>query len=137
MSWDSYLTNLTTLQDGTVVGEAAAIHGYDGSVWASSPGLSITAEEVKKILGDRSGFMMSGPTVGGMKCFMIRDQLDTDQEWLMPLKTKASEGKKVQPITVGKSKTALIFLVGLPDAAAGMINENTHKIVKYLRDMNM
>eukprot|EP01123_Difflugia_compressa_P010733 TRINITY_DN3_c0_g1_i3.p1 TRINITY_DN3_c0_g1~~TRINITY_DN3_c0_g1_i3.p1 ORF type:complete len:127 (-),score=37.17 TRINITY_DN3_c0_g1_i3:130-510(-) len=55
MSWQSYVdTNLV----GTGLVSVAAIVGHDGSVWASSNGFKVSADEAKKLL---AGFADPGP----------------------------------------------------------------------------
>ncbi|MGH0185415.1 UNVERIFIED_CONTAM: hypothetical protein FKN15_017929 [Acipenser sinensis] len=104
MSWDSYVTNL--LADGEC--QDAAIIGYkDGvSVWASAPGktlCNVTPEEIAVLTGkDRASFLTNGLTLGKVKCSVLRDRLDFEDEWTMDLRTKAA-GQPTYNISVAKA----------------------------------
>jgi len=70
MSWDSYRDTITN--SGSV--SKAAIVGVEGGVWSTSPGLDVTAEEIKAILSglaNPSTFQSSGVKVGGQKYMYI------------------------------------------------------------------
>lgn len=51
-------------------------------------------EEVMKLCGDRALLCECGPTIKGMKCIIIRDNMDDDKEPTLHMKTKPdSDGK--------------------------------------------
>ncbi|KAJ3055736.1 profilin, required for normal timing of actin polymerization in response to thermal stress [Rhizophlyctis rosea] len=72
MSWQSYVdTNLL----GTRKITKAAIHGLDGSLWATSKGFSVTPTEAQaliKAFTDASGIRANGLHVGGTKYIALR-----------------------------------------------------------------
>ncbi|MBN3285269.1 PROF1 protein, partial [Polyodon spathula] len=104
MSWDSYVSSL--LADGDC--QDAAIIGYkDGvSIWASTPGktlCNVTPEEIAVLTGkDRTSFLTNGLTLGKVKCSVLRDRLDTEEEWTVDLRTKAP-GEPTYNISVAKA----------------------------------
>ncbi|KAJ3292958.1 profilin, required for normal timing of actin polymerization in response to thermal stress [Borealophlyctis nickersoniae] len=72
MSWQSYVdSNLV----GTKKITKAAIHGHDGSLWATSKGFSIAPQEVQTLVKgytDPSGVRANGLHLGGVKYIVIR-----------------------------------------------------------------
>lgn len=70
MSWDSYRDTL--IKSGSVT--KAAVVGHEGGVWSSSPGLEITADEIKTLirgLSNAEALQASGVRVGGQKYMYI------------------------------------------------------------------
>uniref|UniRef100_A0A3Q3A0Z9 Profilin n=2 Tax=Kryptolebias marmoratus TaxID=37003 RepID=A0A3Q3A0Z9_KRYMA len=142
MSWQSYIDSLKTAdQSGLVPVNEAAICGIapgQESVWVSTPGLSsITAEEIKKLSGDRSGFGQHGVYIGGQRCRLIRDQMDTDPIFALDLKTAADADGNAYGICVGKSKTAVVIVKGTKDASGGQLSSKVFTVVSHLRKSNM
>eukprot|EP00124_Ichthyophonus_hoferi_P002237 Ihof_evm1s145 gene=Ihof_evmTU1s145 len=72
MSWQSYVdSNLV----GTGAVSKAAIHGHDGSLWATSAGLNITPQEVTKLVAatdDASPLHTGGIILAGVKYQFLR-----------------------------------------------------------------
>ncbi|KAI8894928.1 profilin [Globomyces pollinis-pini] len=72
MSWQAYVdTNLV----GTGKVSRAAIHGHDGSLWATSKGFTVSPTEIQSIVGafkDAGGVRANGLLVGGVKHIAIR-----------------------------------------------------------------
>nr|ALS04482.1 profilin [Acartia pacifica] len=67
MSWQSYVDDQLI---GTKVVEDAIICGHDGNIWASSPGIKATPEELKKMInniGNAEVLATNGVTLGGIK----------------------------------------------------------------------
>ncbi|KAG9346413.1 hypothetical protein JZ751_006724 [Albula glossodonta] len=135
MSWQSYIDNLTA--DGVVI--EAAIAGCESgqeSVWASKGEFcKITPAEIRQLMAsDRSSLFSTGVTMGGVKCTVLRDNLNTDQNHTMDLKTKSSD---TQPdtfnITVGKSNKALVIVKGAKDTHGGKLNPRAFSMAEHLR----
>ncbi|XP_023257787.1 profilin-1-like [Seriola lalandi dorsalis] len=142
MSWDSYIDNLKTPDSNGVVAVAeAAICGMlsgSESVWASTPALAnISVEEIKRLAGKRSDFGQSGPLIGGVKCRMIRDNMDNDGMFSLDLKTAADASGNAFSVCVGKSKSALVIAKGTKEANGGQLASKVFGIVNYLRGVNM
>jgi len=71
MSWDQYVTNLTS--SGSV--KKAAVCGVDGSVWAQSQGFNVKPEEVKKLIDgckNADQLRQHGIIVGGVKYIFLQ-----------------------------------------------------------------
>ncbi|KXS21311.1 Profilin/allergen [Gonapodya prolifera JEL478] len=72
MSWQQYVDqNLI----GTKLVSKAAIHGHDGTLWATSAGFSINGTEIKNLIAgfkDATGLRSSGLHIGGTKYFLLR-----------------------------------------------------------------
>eukprot|EP00088_Acartia_fossae_P049848 TRINITY_DN5527_c0_g1_i1.p1 TRINITY_DN5527_c0_g1~~TRINITY_DN5527_c0_g1_i1.p1 ORF type:complete len:127 (-),score=29.36 TRINITY_DN5527_c0_g1_i1:917-1297(-) len=67
MSWQSYIDDHLV---GTKVVSDALICGHDGNVWATSPKLKATPQELKKVIdniGNTSVLSENGVMVGGVK----------------------------------------------------------------------
>ncbi|KAJ3216729.1 profilin, required for normal timing of actin polymerization in response to thermal stress [Dinochytrium kinnereticum] len=72
MSWQAYVdSNLV----GTGKITQAAIHGHDGSLWATSAGFTISQTEAKKLaeaFKDASGIRAGGLHIANVKYFTLR-----------------------------------------------------------------
>jgi len=71
MSWQSYVDYL--IHSGKV--SKAAIHGHDGSKYATSPGFNVSQEECKQIyagFSDPDSLKSHGLFVAGKKYFILR-----------------------------------------------------------------
>ncbi|KAL3050808.1 profilin-1-like [Trematomus bernacchii] len=134
MSWDGYITSLMAATDGVSHVSGAAICGQDGSTWAASDNMKcITAEEVKKLIGDTSTFHQSGPVVAGMKCMMIRDQYEDPSSYCLQLKSRKDAEGNTFNICVGKTTTAVVIAKGTKEANGGQVTAKVYTIVSYLR----
>ncbi|XP_044040409.1 profilin-1 [Siniperca chuatsi] len=141
MSWQSYIDNLKTPdQSGNVPVMEAAICGIASgqeSVWVSTPGLAgITTEEIKKLAGDRSTFRQAGPYVAGMKCMLLRDQMDVESVYTLDLKTSKINDQSYS-ICVGKSNQAIVIAQGTKDANGGQLATKVYTVVDHLRKAGM
>jgi profilin len=118
MSWDQYVTNLTS--SGSV--SKAAICGIDGSIWAQSAGFNIKAEEVKKLVDGckkADALRQHGITVGGTKYIFLQ----SDEAQI--------QGKKEQTgISVAKAGKCVV--VGT--YASGQQPGNCRMQVERIRD---
>mmetsp|Transcript_14516 Transcript_14516/g.25042 ORF Transcript_14516/g.25042 Transcript_14516/m.25042 type:complete len:146 (-) Transcript_14516:150-587(-) len=140
MSWQTYI-------DSNLLGAGfcyAAIVGYDGSIWANSPGYTVLPAEAKAIVGLLSGNMQnlnsaasSGFYVAGQKYAYTRGECD-DPEGAAPfLQGRCKEeGKSAQGIIIYRTTKALI--VGVHDpaysngASFGKVNTEIGKIADYM-----
>jgi profilin len=72
MSWQSYVDS-SMVGTGKIV--KGAIHGHDGSLWATTPGFNVSATEMTALLNaykDASGIRANGLFIGGDKNIAIR-----------------------------------------------------------------
>ncbi|XP_071315461.1 profilin-1 [Trachinotus anak] len=132
-SWDSYIKNL--MDDGII--EEAAICGMNPpSVWAKSPQMSISVEEIKKLLADRSGFAQCGPCISGVKCRMLRDNMDDEGIFTLNLKTASDAEGNTYSVSVGKTLQTLVIGKGKKDANGGQVASKVFATVEHLRKAN-
>ena len=122
MSWQTYVDqNLVGAKKVTT----GAIAGFDGSIWARSPTLNITAQEAKNIYAGYSNpstFQASGIVVAGVKYMFLRVEGDS------------LIGKKGQGgVHIAKTNKALI--IGVYDAPILPTDASTgvEKIADYLK----
>ncbi|XP_067109844.1 profilin-2-like isoform X2 [Osmerus mordax] len=135
MSWQSYVDNL--MADGSC--QDCAIVGYTDAkyVWAAHAGgsfLNITPQEIDVIVGkDRQSFFTNGMSLGGSKCSVIRDSMQTDNDWTMDIRTKSTGGPTYN-ISVGKAGKVLVLVMGKEGVHGGGLNKKAYSMAKYLRD---
>ena len=122
MSWQAYVDNNLV---GAKKVTSGAIAGFDGSIWAKSPSLNISAQEAKNLYAGYSNpstFQASGIVVGGVKYMFLR----VDGESLI--------GKKGQGgIHISKTNKALIIGVYEPPLLPTDASTGVEKIADYLR----
>ncbi|TRY93626.1 hypothetical protein DNTS_030344 [Danionella cerebrum] len=137
MSWDSYVTNLTSsewVDDAVIIGLTPG----QETVWASAPGgwlSGVTAAEVKKIVdSNRGDLFASGVTLAGRKCTVLRDNLNMDGQNTMDIKMKITEtNQDPLSLTIGRSLKALIIAKGVKDAHGGNVNSPVFTMTAHLR----
>jgi len=72
MSWQAYVDNNLV---GSKCVVKAAIHGIDGSKWATTPGFTVSLDETKKLAAsfkDATGIRSNGLFIGGQKYFALK-----------------------------------------------------------------
>lgn len=68
-----------------------------------SSSIFFQVDEIKRLAGTRTDFGASGPCVGGMKCRMLRDNLDDEGLHSMQLKTVADGSGNAYMVCIGKT----------------------------------
>ncbi|XP_063042619.1 profilin-1 [Engraulis encrasicolus] len=138
MSWDSYITNVMA---NDFVMDCAIVGLEPPSIWASQSGgklANLTAAEMKSLAGNqtsRQSFMAGGLTLAGVKCTVLRDQLDVDGSYCMDIRTKSSETEPdTFSICIAKSNKALVIVKAKKDVHGGKVNKVAFDMAKYLRD---
>eukprot|EP00003_Mantamonas_plastica_P022469 TRINITY_DN3821_c0_g3_i2.p1 TRINITY_DN3821_c0_g3~~TRINITY_DN3821_c0_g3_i2.p1 ORF type:complete len:171 (+),score=27.64 TRINITY_DN3821_c0_g3_i2:510-1022(+) len=124
------ITNRTYVDD-SLVGSGfvsdAAIFGHDGSEWATSSGLNVSADEVAALLAslnDNSSAFSSGLVIGGVKYMCIRIDDNT------------AYGKKGQAgVTIYKTGQALIIGTHSEDLQGGNCEVTVGKVADYLIEL--
>ncbi|XP_075062389.1 profilin-1-like [Mixophyes fleayi] len=138
MSWDDYVVSMidSSCQDAAIVGT-----GPTPCVWACHPGGvlgKITPAEVKELTKeDRSSLFINGVTIGGVKCSVIRDSLNSPDSHMMDLRTKSTDGKPTCNVAIYRANTAIIIAMAAEGVYGGTLNTKTHLVGKYLRDQNV
>ncbi|KNC97293.1 profilin [Spizellomyces punctatus DAOM BR117] len=125
MSWQAYVdSNLI----GTGKIQQAAIHGLDGSLWATSKGFSVAQNEVQTLIKsftDASTIRASGIHLNGSKYFTLRAD------------DRSIYGKQGQGgVVIVKTKQAV--LIGVYDAPvqAGEATKVVEGLADYLISVN-
>ncbi|NP_958493.1 profilin-2 [Danio rerio] len=136
MSWASYVENLMSdgsCQDAAIVGCTAEAK----YVWGAQEGgtfANITPTEIDVLVGkDRQSFFTNGLTLGSKKCSVIRDNLTTEGDWTMDIRTKSQGGEPTYNIAVGKATKTLIMVKGKEGIHGGQLNKKTYTMAEYLR----
>ncbi|XP_010288911.1 PREDICTED: profilin-3 [Phaethon lepturus] len=112
--------------------EDVAIVGLSDNkcVWAAKPGgllAAISPQEVALIMDqDRKTFLLTGITVAGKKCSVIRDNLMVDEDNAMDVRSKGIDSRS---ICIGKTPNALIFLMGKKGVHGGALNQKVHDMI--------
>ncbi|XP_069544039.1 profilin-1-like [Brachyistius frenatus] len=139
--WQTYIENLMAPDStGLLLVTKAAICGIEKgkeNVWSSSPDFPITAEEIKKLVGDSSTFSQCGVHIGGIKCLLLRNQLEEEGSFCMQLKTVADADGKTHGMCVGKTFKAVVIVKGAPDAGGGQLCSRVFNIVQHLRGSHL
>ncbi|XP_042673855.1 profilin-3 [Centrocercus urophasianus] len=99
-------------------------------VWATKPGgllSAVSPYEVDLITGqDRKTFLMTGITIAGKKCSVIRDSLLVEGDNVMDVRSKGGDSRS---ICIGRTPKALIFLMGNRGVHGGVLNQKIHDMI--------
>ncbi|NWI67807.1 PROF3 protein, partial [Todus mexicanus] len=125
--WKQYLNSI--LEDSDI--EDVAIMGLsDKCMWAAKSGgllAAISPAEASLIMSqDRETFLLTGITIAGKKCSVIRDSLLVDEDNVMDVRSKGSNSRS---ICIGKTPKALIFLMGKKGVHGGALNQKVHNMI--------
>ncbi|EDO36356.1 predicted protein [Nematostella vectensis] len=124
MSWQAYVDNNMV---GTGKVQRAAIHGLDGSCWATSSGFSVSQQEAMELLKSLKDGSVSAKTIGGAKYMMLRNDQESK---ICYLKLKDKGG-----FCVCLTKQALV-IGGYEESAggAGNCNNVVEQLAQYLKE---
>ncbi|XP_033929392.1 profilin-1 isoform X2 [Melopsittacus undulatus] len=134
--WAPYVDTL--LADGTC--QDAAIVGYRDTpaVWAAAPGktfANITAAEVQALVSpERGPLLVSGLTLGGLRCSVIRDSLLVEGEHSMDLRSKGgAPGTATVNITAAITNKTIVLAMGKEGVHGGCVNKKCYDLANHLR----
>ncbi|CAG8649248.1 13212_t:CDS:2 [Funneliformis caledonium] len=125
MSWQSYVDN-QLIGTGKIV--QAAIYGHNGSLWATSPGFSLSPEEITTLVeafNNAEKIQANGLYVNGIKYFALSHD-DTNVHG-----KKGGDG-----VVAFKTTQAVIIGVYKEGTAAGAANKVVGDLGDYLRGLN-
>ncbi|NXL90658.1 PROF3 protein, partial [Alectura lathami] len=126
--WMYYIN--CVLSDTSIEDVAIAGLSDNKRVWATKPGgllAAISPQEVGLITGqDRRTFLLTGITVAGKKCSVIRDNLLVEGGNVMDVRSKGSDRRS---ICIGRTPNALIFLMGKRGVHGGPLNQKVHDMI--------
>ncbi|XP_020374122.2 profilin-3-like [Rhincodon typus] len=130
--WKTYINSI--LKDMNVEDAAIVGHADNKSSWASKPGgvlAAISPQEVSMLTGqDRKAFLQTGINIAGKKCSVIRDNLMVNNDEVMDVRMKGSQGKS---ICIGKTIKIMVFVTGKKGVHGGALNKKVHEVAKYLK----
>jgi len=121
MSWQAYV-------DSNLLGSRkiarAAIHGHDGSLWATSEGFSLSTQEINEIIAafnDPSAIQANGIHANGVKYFALT------------VNNRSIYGKKgADGIVAVKTKQAVLIGVYIEGTQPGEANTTVEGLADYL-----
>lgn len=123
MSWDSYITNMTST--GHVA--EAVVAGVQGGVWAKSANLNVSDAEIKNLaagISDPSKFQTGGVHVGGIRYMFLR---------MNPDGTAVYGKKGPAGVCVYKSTQAVVIGMYSEGMQPGQCNVAVEKVGDYLK----
>ncbi|XP_068612096.1 profilin-1-like [Brachionichthys hirsutus] len=130
--WQGYVTAAESKTDGKsakIVMWAAVCSKADNSIWAKSDSFKLETAEVQKLMGDRKRFCESGPSLGGAKCMLIKDKMETDR--LMYFRSKAPCGQSVH-VAVKTTNKAVIIMASNPGIQPAELNKIIDEMQEHL-----
>ncbi|XP_048092983.1 LOW QUALITY PROTEIN: profilin-2-like [Alosa alosa] len=91
--------------------------------------------EIKAMVNpDRSGLFSHGIFLAGVKCQVLRDELHTEEELTMDMRTKVTDtGCDTYSICVAKTKRTLVVVQAKKDVHGGKVNKIAFDMADYLR----
>ncbi|NXG83596.1 PROF3 protein, partial [Stercorarius parasiticus] len=126
--WKYYLNGI--LEDRNV--EDVAIMGFPDNdcVWVAKPGGLLAAISPPRSGldhgQDQTTFLLTGITIAGKKCSVIRDNQLVDEDNVMDVRSKGSDSRS---ICIGKTPDTLIFLMGKKGVHGGALNQKVHDMI--------
>jgi profilin len=122
----------------------ASIVGHDGSLWANSPGYTVTPEEAKKLAATLKSSSLdslsgNGFTVAGQKYAFTRGEVEDEEGNASFVQGRCKEdGKASQGIIVMCTGQALIIGVHDPaysnGASFGKVNTDIGRVADYMTE---
>eukprot|EP00118_Oscarella_pearsei_P028583 m.2508 g.2508 ORF g.2508 m.2508 type:complete len:139 (+) comp8721_c0_seq1:81-497(+) len=129
--WQAHIDNGLINHNPKCVAKAA-IHGKDGTLWATTPGLEITSSEVDAIVGgmstDASTLQKNGITIGGERYVYVRGEVAGKKRVALGRGKKNQQSGCVCVIT----EQAIIIALYDPGMQAGPCNVVVNKLADYL-----
>ncbi|XP_068164842.1 profilin-1 [Antennarius striatus] len=135
--WDDFSKRVCN--DNKNVAHVAVTSNLCGceTIWGKTDGFSLENTEVQCLQGEKkSKLFENGVILGGIQCRLLQDQLDTEGQYRMDLRTKGEPGNTA-PVVIGKSCQALMIIVGTKEAQAGDLNNIMYNEISNLRKSNM
>ncbi|PVU88838.1 hypothetical protein BB559_002778 [Furculomyces boomerangus] len=121
MSWQAYVDNNLV---GTGYLKLGAIHGLDGSTWATSPGFTVNPTEIQELIksfSDPSPIRQHGLYVSGVKYFALN------------CNERSIYGKKESTgVICVKTKTCILIGVYGEETQPGQATTVVEKLADYL-----
>nr|XP_033780369.1 profilin-1 isoform X1 [Geotrypetes seraphini] len=131
--WDCYIDSMMgtkVLQDAAIFG----LHENNPSLWAGYKSgflCKSTPQEINMLIGqDRNAILTKGACLGGQKVSVIKDNYIDDGT--IDARTKNSCGGPTFAVSISRTKSALIMVVGKEGVHGGTVNTAVSPTVEYL-----
>ncbi|XP_059808446.1 profilin-2-like [Hypanus sabinus] len=135
LGWEEYVRSL--LADGLCQDAAILAYSCPRLLAAKDNGLfkQMSLKEIKAITGnERKTFLTKGLTVGGKKCFVIRDNFHLDGDYTMDIRMKRWDGNNpCHSIAIARSKKIFIMIMGKRGVHGGILNKKAFQMANYIR----
>ncbi|EGW12682.1 profilin-2 [Cricetulus griseus] len=121
-----------------ICSDAAVVTNCPPWLLASSPEgnfIQMTQEEVQTLLAkdEREKMFLHGVTLAGIKCLLIRDNLFTEGNNSMDLRTKG-QSRGSQAVTVVQMESVYLVVMGKKGTEGGPLNLKAFEIAGYMRE---
>ncbi|XP_054430197.1 profilin-1-like [Pteronotus mesoamericanus] len=95
----------------------------------------LTQEEIQILLAreGREQLFLQGITLGGTECLLIRDNLYTEGNNTMDLRTKGQSWGS-QAVTVIQIESVYLVLMGQKGTEGGLLNLNAFEMANYIKE---
>ncbi|XP_006981282.2 profilin-2-like [Peromyscus maniculatus bairdii] len=118
--------------------DAAVVTNCPPWLLASSPEgnfIQMTQEEVQTLLAkeEREKLFVQGVTLAGIKCLLIRDNLFTEGNNSMDLRTKG-QSRGSQAVTVVQMGSVYLVVMGKKGTEGGPLNLKAFEIAGYMKE---
>ncbi|XP_043537058.1 profilin-2-like [Chiloscyllium plagiosum] len=135
LGWDEYVRNL--LADGLCQDAAVFACSCPRLLAAKQQGLfeQMSPQEIKAIMSsDRKTFLVKGLTIGGNKCFVIRDNFHMDGDYTMDIRLKRWDSNHpCHSIAIARSNKVFIMIMGKRGVHGGTLNKKAFQMANYIR----
>ncbi|XP_008842618.1 profilin-2-like [Nannospalax galili] len=133
--WQDFM-NL--FQQTEIFSDAAIITNSPPWLLASSPEgnfFLITPEEIQFLLAreEREKLFLQGVTIAGIKCLLIRDNLYTEGNNSMDLRTKG-QSRGSQAVAIVQMESVYLVVMGKRGIEGGPLNLKAFEIAGYMRE---
>ncbi|XP_012373196.1 profilin-2-like [Octodon degus] len=134
-AWQNYINLFLPTE---MCGDAAIITNSPPWLLASYPDgnlFQLTQEEIQILLGreEREKLFLQGLTLAGTKCLLIRDNLYTEGNNTMDLRTKG-QSRGSQAVTVVQIESVYLVVMGLKGTEGGPLNLKAFEMATYIRE---
>nr|XP_012804758.2 profilin-2-like [Jaculus jaculus] len=139
ISQDTWQDCIRLFKQTEMICDAAIFTSYPPWVLASYPEgnfSQISQEEIQVLLSknEREKLFLHGVTLAGIRCLLIRDNLYTEGNNTMDLRTK-SQSRSSQAVTVVQMESVYIVVMGKRGTEGGPLNLKAFELAGYMREI--
>lgn len=138
VSQDIWQDCLKLFLQAEICSDAAVVTNCPPWLLASCPEgnfIQMTREEIQTLLAKerREKLFLQGVTLAGIKCLLIRDNLFTEGNNSMDLRTKG-QSRSSQAVTVVQMGSVYLVVMGKKGTEGGPLNLKAFEIAGYMRE---